>query len=196
MTTDFLETRPQTILRITRAAWDAKAINLSDFSASVVAAYFSATPASAVNTNFRLPSESDVKQYEKDRFHNRQIVDRLIGGAVKAFPADLEEPWVKSLPDPYRAQVLRELSARYGLLAARIRDSSDAIRSVGDFTADTGAFIQSMSPIMSDGRIDERDLPHLEGALQSLAAVQGDLASLHAQLSAVLNNARERRAKA
>ena len=186
MTNDFQETRPQTILRITRAAWDAKAINLSEFAAEVVAAYFRDTPVSAVNTNFRVPSAADGKQYEKDRFHNRQILDRIISGAVKSFPADLEEPWVNSLPEPFKGQALRELAARYGLLAARARDRVEALASIGDVASDAGAFLQAMAPIVADGVINEADRPFLKAALTKLSALQCDLASMQSQLAAAL----------
>lgn len=186
MTIDFRETRPQTILRITRAAWDAKAINLSEFAANVVAAYFRDTPVSVVNTHFRVPSAADGKQYEKDRFHNRQILDRLISGAVKAFPGDLEEPWVNSLPEPYRTQALRELAGRYGLLAARVRTTSEGVASVADIASDAGAVLQAMAPIVADGVINESDRPHLKVAMTKLADLAADIASLQAQLAAAL----------
>lgn len=186
MTNDIHETRPQTILRITRQAWDAKAINLTEFSAAVTEAYFRTTPASAINTNLRLPSESNVRQYEKDRANNRQIVDRYIGGAVKTFPGDLEEPWVNSLPEPYRTQALRELAGRYGLLAARVRTTSEGVASVADIASDAGAVLQAMAPIVADGVINESDRPHLKVAMTKLADLAADIASLQAQLAAAL----------
>lgn len=186
MTNDLQETRPQTILRITRQAWDDRAFSLADFAVAVVSAYFHDTPPSAVNTNLRQPCESNVRQFEKDRSNNRQIVDRYISGAVKTFPADLEEPWVKSLPEPYRLQALRELAARYGLLAARARSRSEAIASIGDVAADAGAFLQTMAPIVADGKIDAADRQHIKPALTKLADLQADLASMQAQLAAAL----------
>lgn len=186
MTSSLQETRPQTIMRITRKAWDAKAFSLAEFSVAVVTAYFAATPASAVNTNLREPCESNVRQFEKDRANNRQIVDRYITGTVKTFPADLEEPWVNSLPDEYKAQALRELAARYGLLAARVRGRTEAIASIGDVAADAGAFLQAMAPIVSDGVISAEDLPHIKPALTKLADLQAALASMQAQLAAAL----------
>jgi hypothetical protein len=187
MTTAYQETRTQLVRRVAMAALAARELNVMAFSDEFVAKAFAMAP-DAVNadTGMRQPHLTDGVQHEKDRAHNRQIVERWIRGVVVKFPAELEEPWVLALPERYRHQALRELAARYGLLAAPASDPSHALATFGETTQRFGKFIAAMSPIVADGVIDEKDRPYLKEALEMIASVQADLASLGQQMAKAL----------
>jgi hypothetical protein len=82
------------------------------------------------------------------------------------------------------------------LLAARAADDQAPLASIGDVMAAVGAIAKRMAPILADGQIDSRDRPHAKPALAAISDLQAKLASLSAQLTAVLadeDNVRELR---
>jgi hypothetical protein len=180
------ETRSELVCRIAREAWNAKAVSLTDFSRAVVAYYFANTPESSVNTNLRQPSTTSAARLEEDEKHNRQIVERLMKGVVKTFPADLEEAWVMALPDTYREQALRDLAARYGLLPARAVQVADFQASAATLMKAIAQVMETFAPIAQDGVINHLDRPHLKPFLASIADAQGVLASLAHQAAQAL----------
>lgn len=180
------ETRPELICRIARTAWNAKAVSLTDFSRAVVAYYFANTPESSINTNLRQPSTTSADRLEEDEKHNRQVIERLLKGVVKTFPADMEESWVMSLPDAYREQALRELSARYGLLPARAVHIADFQANAATLMKAIAQVMETFAPIAEDGVINHLDRPHLKPFLASIADAQGVLASLAHQAAQAL----------
>lgn len=186
MTNAYQETRIGLVRRIALAALTARELNLMTFADTFVARAYELAPVAFSQTNMRLPHPTDATQHEKDRLHNRQIVERWTRGEVAKFPHELEEPWVLALPAEWQERALAELSARYGLLAARAPEATTSIASLGAATEDFGKFIGTMGPILADGVIDENDLPHIKPALEHLIRVQAELASLAQQLARAL----------
>lgn len=193
MTTAYQETRTELIRRIARMALAARQLNLMLFADDFVTLAFEKAYASASgDTNLRVPHPADGTQHDKDRAHNRQIVERWVRGKVAAFPHDLEEAWVLALPHPWRDQALAELAARYGLLAAPAIDPNMALATMGETMRKFGAFMEAMTPIIEDGRIDENDRPHLKPALEQVGQLQSMLASVAQQLAKALPDGMER----
>lgn len=180
------ETRSEVVCRIARMAWNDRAVSLADFSRAVVTHYFAHTPEASVNTNLRQPSTSNADRMEEDEKHNRQIIERLMKGVVKTFPADLEEAWVMALPDAYREQALRELAARYGLLPARAVQIADFQANAATLMKAVAQVMETFAPIAQDGVINHLDRPHLKPFLASIADAQGVLASLAHQAAQAL----------
>ena len=99
---------------------------------------------------------------DADKKHNGQILGRYLDGVVKTLPANLEDAWVMSLPDPYRSNCERELARRRGVLPIRL-DAIDSARDtvgVGQLMSDFGDLVAAISPAVADGVIDEKDRPH------------------------------------
>jgi hypothetical protein len=187
--------RPALLMAITERAVRETRGGVIAFADRVAELYLESVPAEHRRAKIR-PLAGDIEQVGVAQKANRQTVDRYIKGDVKAFPADLEEAWVRALPEPYQAEALRELSARYGLLAARATDEQAPLASIGDVMAAVGAIAKRMAPILADGQIDSRDRPHAKPALAAISDLQAKLASLSAQLTAVLadeDNVRELR---
>ncbi len=98
---------------------------------------------------------------------NRKRIFRYLEDCI---PANMEESYVAALPDSQRADCLRELAARYGLLPAplpeggKVRDHEE----LAAFMANTSASISSLVKILEDGVIDEADLPFAPEALSNL----------------------------
>jgi len=141
------------------------------------------------------PVVGDLDQMDKAQRANRQTINRYMTGEVRAFPSDLEESWVHALPPPAHDRALRELAARVGLLAARAPESAGAATTLGEIAKDVGALLQRMAPIIADDRIDANDLPFVRPALDALADLQGELASLSQQLAAALDAADGRKVR-
>lgn len=190
MTNAYQETRVGLIRRIAFAALQARDLNLMQFADSFVALAHELAPTAFAQTNLRPPHPVDGAQHEKDRLHNRQIVERWTRGEVSKFPHELEEAWVLALPEPWQEKALQELAARYGLLAAKAPEATSSIASLGAATEDFGKFIAAMSPIVSDGRIDEHDRHHLKPAMEQLGRLQAELASLQQQLARAMPDER------
>jgi hypothetical protein len=53
-------------------------------------------------SDLRLSHPTDGTQHDKDRAHNRRIVDRWLRGAVSEFPAEFEGPGVIAVPEAVR----------------------------------------------------------------------------------------------
>lgn len=64
-----------------------------------------------------LPETGDVL---RDAEAIRKTMERWLRGQGMHMPVEAEEPLVFSLPEPYRAELIAELAARYGLLPLRV----------------------------------------------------------------------------
>lgn len=177
--------RPAILMEITARAVRETRAGVVGFADRVADLYLSTVASEHRRVAFR-PVVGDIEQASNAQKANRQTVDRYIKGEVKSFPADLEEAWVLSLPEPYQAEALTALAARYGLLAAKARSPREALESVSETTRAFSTFLASLAPIIADGVIDARDQPHLKPALSELAELQAALASMQAQLTAAL----------
>ncbi len=118
---------------------------------------------------------------------NAQLVARFMQGLVK-LPADLEEAWVSSLPEPYREECLRELVRRHGFLAAKppSEGKGAGLAGIADLAREFAQTLEALAPIFADGLIDANDRPHLKKALKETTDMMAALVSLQAQLTAAL----------
>ena len=98
------------------------------------------------------------------------------------FPAELEESFVAALPDQYRLPLLSKLASRYRLIATPMPTEANHINNFARLLEEVGTTIQSMSPILADGVVNEDDLPHIGAAqehlMQLIAASYGQYEQL------------------
>ena len=179
------KSRPQFLMDLTAEAVSQTRGGVVAFADKVADLYEERVPAEHRRAKFK-PVVGDLDQISAAQKANRQTVDRYIRGEVKAFPSCLEEAWVLSLPEPFQEEALRVLAGRYGMLPARLLDPSDGIAGMSDATHDYADFMRAMAPILADGVINEKDRPYIKRALSELADLQGSLASIQQQLTAVL----------
>lgn len=188
MSPNFQMSRPTQLMAITERAVRETRGGVIAFADRVAEQYLERVPADQRRAKIK-PVVGDIAQMSAAQRANRQTVDRYIKGDVKAFPSDLEEAWVRALPEQFQAEALRELSARYGLLPARLHVDQAPIASLGDVTARVGELLTRTAPIVSDNKIDAADRPYIKPALAAIVELQAQLASLEAQLVAALPDA-------
>jgi len=179
-------TRADVIRTVTRAACDAGATVINRFAPAVCERYLDLTPVSARTLPIRKPCETDVDRYEADRVANLRYVQRLLSGEGKTFPADIEDAWIDSLPEPFRGDLDRALSARRGLLATRVPSAGEHAANLADALTRAGETTLALAPIFADGRIGVDDVPNCARALRALHAHQSSLSSIAEQLEHVV----------
>lgn len=87
-------------------------LGLNSFAMAVVPRYRSLVPKHQQHIGFsNKPDVVDAARVDG------QKLKRFIDGTNR-LPAELEEAWVLSLPEPYRRDCIRELAWRYGLVGA------------------------------------------------------------------------------
>lgn len=118
---------------------------------------------------------------------NDQLVRRILDGEVKML-ANVEELLVFPLPPERRIACARELSERFGLVAAPAPQSTagSAAMDLARLLKSTAEAIEAIAPMMADGVIDERDAPLAKKALTRITAAQGELVAWSARLTAIL----------
>jgi hypothetical protein len=125
---------------------------------------------------------------------NDQLVKRILSGEVKLL-ANLEEALVLPLPNERRLACLRDLDARYGLVSAPAPSlqvaASSAPADLGRLLETTGKSIQSLAPILADGKVDAKDAPYALTALRNITAALGELVVWQQALTGILSDAKE-----
>lgn len=149
--------------------------------------YHERTPEAARVVQFQNPDGAD-DPYRALR-HNAQTVRRYLGLCEQPIRllADLEEAMVLALPEPYRSECLRELAARYGLLAARMPgvERGGAALSLADLMRETAEVVEAVAPLVADGLVDSFDgHSQITCALQQLSDLEAACAAQRAQLEA------------
>ncbi|WP_286068837.1 hypothetical protein [Stenotrophomonas sp. 57] len=157
----FLPKRQTVIYGFTEQMLRDTGSNRRSFAMAVADTYLSMYAQDDREVPFRitLGGEGDA---DGDKKHNGQILGRYLDGVVKTLPADLEDAWVISLPEPYRGNCERELARRRGILPIRmdaIDTAADTV-GVGQLMKDFGDLCSAVSPAVADGVIDEQDRPH------------------------------------
>lgn len=102
---------------------------------------------------------------------NGQLLGRCLRKNAVRFPADLEEAVVMALPERYRFPLVRELSARYGLLAVPIPESGNTKHTATQLQKLMDGFgksIEALAPVVADGVVDDKDLKAARAALPKL----------------------------
>lgn len=193
--TNFLhagESRSQTILRHTKRAIHEGALKVLPFSEVVAERYL--TDVAPEQRTVPLHEQGEAMETAlAAKKHNGQVIDRLVRGAVKTFPADLEDAWVASLPQPFRDLCEQDLAARRGLVPVKDpRDGEPPAQQTADLSAllrEVGASATALAPIFADGRVDAADLPHIGPALQQLGALITSTLQVHQRLTGVVLDA-------
>jgi len=109
------------------------------------------------------PADRRIKFFSTDdALHdlreNRQVVMRRLRGEIK-FEADFEEAAVLALPTGPRQSLLRQLSARYGLLAVPIPEVAGAGASnLAKLCKEFAEAVEAYGPLLDgDGQINAQD---------------------------------------
>ncbi|NID15411.1 hypothetical protein [Luteibacter yeojuensis] len=186
MTKRLHETQVELVRRIAREAQAERQLVVTAFADAFVMLAHTMAAAAFDESNLRIPHPTDGAQYEKDRAHNRQIVDRWLSGKVSEFPVEFVEPWVMALPDASRERALLALFDRYDRLPAKKADPEEGLSCFSAMLGRVAAVTDAMAPIVADGRVDERDQPHLKPALEAVSHLMASLAGIQAQLAGAL----------
>lgn len=158
----FLPSRQQVIYGYTHRLLNETAMNANSFAMQVAENYFAMTAPHMHDKKavpLRMGQGDDLADALKA---NGQALRRYMDGTVKTLPADLEDAWVLSLPEPYRSDCERDLAARRGLLPIRLAlIAADAdTAGIGNLMTEFGSLVSALTPATADGVIDERDRPH------------------------------------
>ena len=157
--THFLPKRQTVIYAFTEKMLRDTGSNRRSFAMAVADMYLTLLAEDDREVPFRIMRGGDC---DADKKHNGQILGRYLDGVVKTMPANLEDAWVLSLPEPYRSNCERELGRRRGVLPIRldaIEESCDTA-GVGQLMTDFGELVAALSPAVADGVIDEKDRPY------------------------------------
>lgn len=128
--------------------------------------------------------------YESASRLNTQQVRRMLEGAVR-LAADFEEAIVLALPEPHRDACLRDLAARYGLLAAAVPAAEGGkAQDIAGLMADTGDLLTELAPAYADHVLDAHDLDAARAALPKVLDLQARLASLAQLLNTITRASR------
>lgn len=147
-------------MRHTRLSYEA-------FAQSVMDHYHASTADTLRNIQFHPVPRTDP--YPAMRA-NAQLVRRMVEGTAVRMPVEIEESVVLSLPEPYRGTCLRELAARYGLLAAEVPKATaeGQAASLGALLTRCGQSINALAPMLEDGAITGADAHLAPAALAEL----------------------------
>lgn len=180
------ETRSKLVMRRTMQAIKGSGLNVLKFASRIAECYIATVPQFERCVQFYEPGASIDSAAAAERA-NGKLVDRFIKGVVK-FPADLEECWVDSLPEPYRSDLVRELAWRYGLIGAKLPAIAhhEHIARLADVLTDAGKTAQLLAPMFARGRLDleGESAPRIEHALAQIDKALGDMQSLREQIRA------------
>lgn len=160
----FLRPRQQVIFDWTRRLLDETGQNANSFAMSVAERYVALVAQDVRTVPFRLGDGDDLIAAMKA---NGQTLRRYMDGTVKTLPADLEDAWVLSLPEPYRSGCERELGLRRGLLPVALADSDEVPDAalLGELMEKFGRLFRAMTPALADGVLDKNDRPHAQAML-------------------------------
>ena len=164
----FLPSRQQVIYGYTHRLLNETAMNANSFAMQVAENYFAMTAPHMHDKKavpLRMGQGDDLADALKA---NGQALRRYMDGTVKTLPADLEDAWVLSLPEPYRSDCERDLAARRGLLPIRLAlIAADAdTAGIGNLMTEFGSLVSALTPATADGVIDERDRPNARSIIE------------------------------
>lgn len=168
------ENRSQLIAEHVLLAISRSALTERTYAQTVADLYMERTPLHARSVTFAHSADPYA-----DSEANRQTVKRMLDGRVR-MAVDLEESLILALPPPYRQHLLAELAERVGQLAAEqpAAGAAGQQHQVGDLLRDMGRAMDSLAPMLDDGRLDASDAAHAPAALRELEALEGRIATL------------------
>lgn len=173
-----------------RTAGGGTRLALETYACDVVGLYEQRTPLHSRHLQFH----GGGRDPYADMRANAQLVRRMLGDeAPVRMPAELEEALVLALPEPFRAECLRELCDRYGLLAVRkppmAGDMTGALRQPAALLREVGEALEALAPVLADGKVSrEDDGPQLRTLLAELDDVIGTCMSMKAAAHAALGD--------
>lgn len=182
----FLRPRSAVVFEHTRRMLAATSMCTRKFAMHVAECYVAIVAPEHRTVPFRL-GVSDLELFKAEK-HNAQQIGRYMDGTVKVLPADLEDAWVLSLPEPYRGDCERELAARRGHYAEPKRCDSAAgdVAGIADLMRETGELVSVLGPALADGKISEADLPHARRILSESDDVIAAVLSIRRQVTQLL----------
>jgi hypothetical protein len=119
----FLPPRQSVVIAYTRRMLDETAMNANTFAMAVAERYLAMVAPDVRQVPFRLGEGDALVKAIKD---NGQTLRRYMDGTVKSLPADLEDAWVLSLPEPYRSDASATSRGAAGATASNARRASPA----------------------------------------------------------------------
>lgn len=130
---------------------------------------------------------TDIDSMDKAHKANAQIVARIRNGTVK-MPADLEESWVRALPQPWSDNCARELANRYGFIGARMPELSPqaGVLCVGRISVEYGQTMEAIARVLADGQICAQDVPALRVAAEEMGQMGAAMWTLLAYVQGLL----------
>lgn len=179
----YLPPRQSVIYGYTRRMLDETSMNAQSF-AMVLAENYIKTTAPDVR-NVPLALGDDLGSAMKK---NAQNLSRYMDGTVKTLPADLEDAWVMSLPEPYRSDCERDLARRRGLLPIKIAEpvSSNHVASLSTLTREFSELVNALAPAMHDGVFNEHDRQFAKRILNESDDLIAAVLCLRKQITEVL----------
>lgn len=186
------ETRAHTIHHHVLMAVKHTGLDQQEFADEVVRLYIDRTPLHARHIEFHQHVRGS-DPYTVRRA-NEQLLFRMLkpSGPVR-MPVEVEEAVVLALPQPYREECLRELSARYGLLAAAIPAGADAslseqVRSPCELMRKAATAVERVAPMLEDnGLIGPEDYQHFPMALQAINEMLACAVTLSSQIAIAMH---------
>lgn len=125
-----------------------------------------------------------LDQADRAQRANAQLLRRMLAGDVR-LPIDVEEAIVLALSEPLQRQCLAELAARYDLLAVKRPriGGTEADARLADLCREFGEAVESVAPLLADGRLDAADRTGAPLALKQLGDVIAAAVSLQQQIT-------------
>lgn len=155
----YLPPRQTVIYGYTRRMLDETNMNAQSFAMEVAENYIKATAPDVRHVPLQLGHGEKLCHAMKN---NAQTIRRYMDGTVKTLPADLEDAWVMSLPEPYRSDCERDLARRRNMLMVPMlpdADTADA-ENLSTLAKEFGELVHALAPALADGHFDRKDLKY------------------------------------
>lgn len=163
----YTEPRTITIRRVVEEFLRETATAEDTFADNVKEQYHALVP----NPKRRTLKFHETDDVSADMEANGQLLGRCLRKDSVRFPADLEEAVVAALPPQYRFPLMRELAARYGLLAVPIPEANNTTHTATQLQKLMDGFgksVEALAPVVADGVVDANDRKAAKAALPKL----------------------------
>lgn len=176
---------------VIRAHWEI-AVRMSgetteSLAARAVEIYQQRTPLHARGVEFQPLGRDPYTALRANALHVRRFLG--MSSPNVRLPAELEEALVLALPEAFKRECLKELAARYGLLASRApHPDGRAWDGPADLMRECAEALSALAPALVDGKIGQEDAAELRACMRHLDDVHSAAHSLMVQLSDALDN--------
>lgn len=118
--------------------------------------------------------------------HNAQILSRYMDGTVKVLPADLEDAWVLSLPQPWRGDCERDLARRRGRMSFEWSEDLSALEhaAIGEVLTQAGELCSAWGQSLADGHLTPAEAQRINNESDDVITAVLRLRRLVAETSA------------